>query len=136
MLDIKTALQEAKKIAIVGLSPDESKDSHQVGKYLQKIGYQIIPIYPKGENILGEKVYQELLEAIEDQKPDIVVVFRKAQACLQIALEVLKAKILPKVFWMQLGIWNPDARNILESKGIEVIENKCIKIEHQRILGE
>lgn len=135
MFDIKKDLKKAKKIAIVGLSPDTQKDSNEVARYLQQQGFKIIPIYPKEERILGEKVYRSIQEALENECVDILVIFRKSEICEQIATEVLASKNLPKVFWMQLGISNLAAKNILESSGIAVIEDKCIKIEHQN-LGE
>lgn len=135
MFDIKKDLKKAKKIAIVGLSPDAQKDSNEVARYLQQQGFKIIPIYPKEERILGEKVYRSIQEALEDECVDILVIFRKSEICEQIATEVLASKNLPKVFWMQLEISNLAAKNILESSGIAVIEDKCIKIEHQN-LGE
>lgn len=135
MFNIKEALEKAKKIAIVGLSLDIQKDSNQVARYLQKQGFKIIPIYPKEKKILGEKVYRSVECALENECVDILVIFRKSEICEQIAREVLASKNLPKVFWMQLGISNSLAKDILQSRGISVIENKCIKIEHQN-LGE
>lgn len=135
MFNIKEALKKAQKIAIVGLSPDIQKDSNEVARYLQKQGFKIIPIYPKEEKILGEKVYRSVECALANECVDILVIFRKSEICEQIAREVLASKNLPKVFWMQLGISNSLAKDILQSSGISVIENKCIKIEHQN-LGE
>lgn len=135
MFDIRENLRKAKKIAIVGLSPDRQKDSNEVARYLQQQGFKIIPIYPKEERILGEKVYRSIQEALENECVDILVIFRKSEICEQIATEVLASKNLPKVFWMQLGISNLAAKNILQSRKIAVIEDKCIKIEHQN-LGE
>lgn len=135
MFDIRENLRKAKKIAIVGLSPDRQKDSNEVARYLQQQGFKIIPIYPKEERILGEKVYRSIQEALENECVDILVIFRKSEICEQIATEVLASKNLPKVFWMQLGISNLAAKNILQSSKIAVIEDKCIKIEHQN-LGE
>lgn len=135
MFDIKKDLKKAKKIAIVGLSPNTQKDSNEVARYLQQQGCKIIPIYPKEEKILGEKVCRSVQEALGNECVDILVIFRKSEICEQIATEVLSSKNLPKVFWMQLGISNPVAKDILQSKGIAVIEDKCIKIEYQN-LGE
>lgn len=135
MFDIRENLRKAKKIAIVGLSPDAKKDSNEVARYLQQQGFKIIPIYPKEERILGEKVYRSVESALENECVDILVIFRKSEICEQIAKEVLASKNLPKVFWMQLGISNLVAKNILQSSKIAVIEDKCIKIEHQN-LGE
>lgn len=135
MFDIKKDLKKAKKIAIVGLSPSVQKDSNEVGRYLQQKGCKIIPIYPKEDKILGEKVYRSTQEALANECVDILVIFRKSEICEQIALEVLASKNLPQVFWMQLGISNARAKALLDSKGIAVVEDKCIKIEYQN-LGE
>ncbi|PAF46362.1 hypothetical protein BKH46_07790 [Helicobacter sp. 12S02634-8] len=135
MLDIKSILTQSKTIAIIGLSPDTTKDSHQVGKYLLQVGYSIVPIYPKEDEILDQKVYANLQEALWAKKPDIVVVFRRSEHCQAIAQEILQAKFLPQVFWMQLGITNQQAKDMLESQHIKVVQDKCIKIEHQRLIG-
>lgn len=135
MCNFTPILLQAQEILIVGLSPDESKDSNRVGRYLQNAGFKIIPVYPRSELILGQKVYQDIAQAFENHRPDILVVFRKSEAIPQIATEVLQLNFLPKIFWMQLGIASVHAKSMLESIGIMVIEDKCIKIEHQRIKG-
>ncbi len=117
-------------IAIVGLSPDSSKDSNMVARYLLAHHFCIIPIYPKQGEILGQRVYTSLREALDSCDVDMVVVFRKSEACVQIAQEVLESKHLPKVFWLQLGIENEQAKQMLESKGIQVVQNHCVKIEY------
>lgn len=135
MCNFAPILLQAQKILIVGLSPDESKDSNRVGRYLQNAGFKIIPVYPKSELILGKKVYRNIAEAFETHRPEILVVFRKSEAIPQIATEILQLNFLPKIFWMQLGIASTRAKSTLESIGIMVIEDKCIKIEHQKIKG-
>ena len=121
-----------KNIAIVGLSRSEEKDSYNVAEYLKNNGYSIIPVNPNADEILGEKCFSSLnkLETI----PDIVDVFRPSMDCLEIAKEAAELKNKhnkPIIFWMQLGIENKEARALLEREGIVVIENKCIKIEHE-----
>lgn len=133
---IKDILEKTKKIAIVGLSPNPSKDSYMVGKYLQSKGFEIIPIYPKEDLILNQKVYRDLQLALQENQPDIVVVFRKSEAIEDIAKELLNSGFLPKLFWMQLGISNIKAQEILENKGIVVVSDKCMEIEHKKIFGE
>lgn len=128
-------LLQAQRIVIIGLSPDKNKDSNLVGRYLQNKGFKITSVYPKGELILGQRVYQSVIEALETEQPDILVVFRKSEAISQIATEVLRSKFLPKLFWMQLGIANLQAKSMLEAKGMIVVEDKCIKIEHQKTIG-
>jgi predicted CoA-binding protein len=126
---IKKLLKTAKNIAIVGCSDDPNKPSYQVAKYLKEVGYKIFPVNPKYESILGEKCYPDL-KSIES-KIDIVDVFRKAEDILPIAKEAIGLDI--KCFWMQLGIKNEEAKKLLESRNILVVEDTCIKIFHSNI---
>lgn len=125
--EIKTILQSSKNIAIFGLSPNPEKDSHKVGKYLQEQGYKIFPIYPKEEKILGEKVYRSFTE-IEDSI-DIANIFRKPDAVGPIVDEILQGNGA-KTLWLQLGIINNEAARKARNAGMQVIQNKCTKIEH------
>ncbi|MDX1807970.1 MAG: CoA-binding protein [Sulfurospirillaceae bacterium] len=128
--EIKKIFDEVKSIAIIGLSPDESKASNMVAKYLQNAGYKIIPIYPKEDFILGEKVYRSLSEV--DVKVDMVDMFRKPSFADGLLEEVLKRDDV-KVFWLQLGIVNNEACEKAKTAGLKVVQNKCSKIEHQRL---
>ena len=131
---MQNVLSNSKKIAILGLSPDPQKPSNKVAKYLQEKGYSIIPIYPKGGEILGVQAYTSLQDAFQDQKDiDLVNVFSKSEALLEVAQEILNLPYLPKCVWVQLGLSNKDAKILLENAGITYFENACIKIEHQRI---
>ncbi len=127
---IRQILAAAKTVAIVGLSPDETKDSNRVARYLQQAGYEIIPIYPKEDKILGQKVYRALNEI--EQKIDIVDVFRKPAVALELAKEILERKDAP-VLWTQLGIVNNEAAELLKAAGRVMIQNKCTKLEHERL---
>tara|TARA_B100000965_G_C19102657_1_gene545541 strand:+ start:40 stop:444 length:405 start_codon:yes stop_codon:yes gene_type:complete len=128
---IKSILSNYKTIAIVGVSKDEKKDSTIVMKYMQKYGFKIIPVNPsaKGEKILGEEVYAKL----EDIKIpiDIVDVFRPSIDVPQIAEDAIKIKA--KVLWLQLGISSDEAKKNVEANNIEYVENKCTKIEYERV---
>ncbi|MFC3867631.1 CoA-binding protein [Helicobacter equorum] len=133
--DIASLLINAKSIAICGLSPDSQKDSFQVAQYLQDHNFDITPIYPKEDIILGEKVYQSLSEAVQDKKHfDIVVAFRNARACEELAEEILS---LPHgsvgVFWMQLGIHSDEVARRLGDSHIPNVQDKCIKIEYAKL---
>lgn len=127
--EIKKILRNAKTIAIVGVSPKLERDSHIVARYLQDAGYKIIPVRPAQKKILGKKVYANL-EQIREQV-DIVDVFRRSDQIEPHAKEAISLK--PKVFWMQLNIENQPAAKLLIQSGINVIMNKCIKIEHERL---
>ena len=132
-------LKRAKNIAILGLSPDDGKASNAVAKYLLAQGYNIIPIYPKippnGE-ILGKRAYVNLQEAFsQNSQIDILNIFRKSEALKQIAQEVIALENKPKCVWVQLGLSNVRAKEILTNAGIFYEENSCIKIERKRLLG-
>ncbi len=126
--EIKEIFDSVKTIAILGLSPDESKDSHKVAKYLQEQGYKIVPVYPKEETILGEKVYRSLLEIPFDV--DMVDIFRKPAALDSIADACIK-KGNVKVFWSQKGIVNNAAAQKAENAGMKVVQNFCSMVEHR-----
>ncbi|MDF1875451.1 CoA-binding protein [Sulfurimonas sp. SAG-AH-194-I05] len=123
MLEI---LDSVKTIAILGLSPDASKASNMVGKFLQNKGYKIVPVYPKEEMILGEKVYRSLLEI--PFAVDMVDIFRKPDAFDAIADACIKRGDV-KVFWGQLGLVNNDAAQKAKDAGMKVVQNHCPKIE-------
>ena len=127
--DIKDILENAKTIAILGLSPESEKESNNVARYLKDQGYSIIPVRPGQEEILGQKVYATLDDIKEHV--DIVDVFRNSKQMLPHAHEAIRMQ--PKVFWMQLGIENQEAASLLIKAGIDVVMNKCIKTEHGRL---
>ncbi len=130
--EIEMILKETKTIAIVGLSPNPQKDSHRVGKYLQMSGYKIIPIYPKEDYILGERVYRSLADIKEPV--DMINIFRKPEIVNQIVDEAItKGNI--KVIWTQLGIVNNEASAKAKEAGMKVVQNHCTKIEHQILKG-
>lgn len=127
--DIKDMLENAKTIAILGLSPKPERDSNRVARYLKDHGYKIIPVRPGQEEILGQSAFAALDDIKENV--DIVDVFRNPEQILLHAHEAIR--IQPKVFWMQLGIENQKAASLLAKAGIDVVMNKCIKIEHDRL---
>lgn len=127
--DIKELLENSRTIAILGLSPKPDRESNKVANYLKDNGYSIIPVRPGQKEILGQSVYATLDDIKKDV--DIVDVFRNPEQVLPHAHEAIK--IQPKVFWMQLGIENHEAASLLVKAGIDVVMNKCIKIEHDRL---
>ncbi|PLY13657.1 CoA-binding protein [Sulfurimonas xiamenensis] len=126
--EIKDIFDITKTIAVVGLSPDESKDSHKVAKYLQEQGFKIVPIYPKEETILGEKVYRSLLEI--PFKVDMVDIFRKPSVLDAVADACIERGDI-KVFWAQKGIVNNEAAAKAKAAGIKVVQNMCTMVEHK-----
>ena len=131
MSDIKEILSKYKSIAMIGVSNDPTKASTIVMKYMQKYGFKVYPVNPlaKGKKILGEEVFAKLTEI---NKPvDIVDVFRPSKEALDIARDTIN--IGAKVLWLQLGIRSMEAKKIVEDNQIEYIENRCTKMEYQKI---
>ena len=129
--EMKEIFESVKTIAILGLSPDESKASNMVAKYLQNAGYKIVPVYPKEEVILGEKVYRSLAEI--PFKIDMVDIFRKPAAFDAVADACIKRGDID-VFWGQLGLVNNDAAQKAKDAGMKVVQNYCTKLEHKALM--
>ena len=129
--EMKEIFESVKTIAILGLSPNESKASNMVAKYLQNAGYKIVPVYPKEEVILGEKVYRSLAEI--PFKIDMVDIFRKPAAFDAVA-DACIARGDVKVFWGQLGLVNNAAAQKAKDAGMKVVQNYCTKLEHKALM--
>jgi predicted CoA-binding protein len=130
---MKEILENVKTIAVLGLSPDESKDSNKVARYLQSRGYKIIPVYPKDdEDILGEKVYTSLADV--PHRVDMINIFRKPNALDAIA-DAAIARGDVKVFWSQKGIVNNAAAQKAADAGMQVVQNHCSMVEHYKLIG-
>lgn len=128
--EIIEIFNNTKTIAIAGLSPDESKASNMVAQYLQNAGFKIVPIYPKEETILGEKVYRSLRDV--PFKIDMVDIFRKPNAIATIVDEIIEIGNIDTV-WTQLGLVHNEAAKKAEDAGMKVVQNKCTKIEHRNM---
>jgi predicted CoA-binding protein len=128
---LRRLLRSARTIAVVGLSAQWHRPSYFVAKYLQEHGYRVIPVNPTYLEILGEKSYKRLADIPE--RIDVVDCFRKSSEIPAIADEAIA--IGAKVLWMQLGVENAEARRKAEAAGLEVVENRCMKIEHARFFG-
>lgn len=129
--DIDRILSESRTIAVVGLSPKPDRASYHVAQYLQGHGYRIIPVHPQADTILGEKVYARL-EDIPDPV-DIVDVFRRSDDTPPVAESAVR--IGAKTLWLQLGISNEVAASIAAAGGLRVVQDRCIKIEHEGRMG-
>jgi predicted CoA-binding protein len=128
---IREVLIRAHTIALLGLSPKPGRDSYQVAAYLKDHGYRIIPVRPAQTEILGEKAYPSLNDL--PGTVDIIDVFRSPEQIPPHAREALRLR--PLVFWMQAGIANPAAAGLLTAAGIDVVMDRCIKHEHERLFG-
>lgn len=127
--EIRAILDEVKTIAVVGLSPDPDKDSHHVAEYLQKVGYKVVPIYPKDITILGEQAYPSLADV--PFPIDMVDIFRKPEALDAIA-DAAIARGDVRVFWRKRHCEQRGCRES-EKAGMKVVQNKCTLVEHQTL---
>ena len=127
--DLGQILSSAKNIAVVGLSPDESKPSNEVAKFLIERGFNVFPVYPKFDEILGRKVYRNLTEI--DENIDVVVMFRKGEFASELVKDAVKKGV--KTLWLQLGITNDEAGAVTRENGINFVQDRCIKIELKRL---
>jgi len=130
--EMKKYFEATKTIAVIGCSPDATKASHHVAEYLRDAGYKMIPVYPKGETILGQKVFRSLTEI--DIPVDMVVIFRKPAALDAIA-DMVIARGDVKVYWTQLGLINNNAAKKVKDAGISVVQNYCAMVEHRAIFA-
>ena len=118
-----------KKVAVIGISRSESKAAHFVPKYLSENGFDIIPVNPNSNEILSKKCYKEITEVEGDI--DIVDVFRPSKDVLPFVRDAIKKN--PKVIWLQEGIHNEEAENLAREHGIDIVFNRCMLAEHQRL---
>lgn len=128
---IRRILAQTRTLAVVGLSAQWYRPSHFAAKYMQDHGYRVIPVNPKYREVLGEKCYPDL-RAIPEPV-DLVDCFRRAEDIPPVADDAIA--IGAKVLWMQLGIVNEEAAKRASDAGLDVVMNRCVKIEHARLLG-
>jgi len=122
----------ARTVAVVGLSADTSRASHQVAKYLQEQGYRIIPVNPAVDTVLGEKCFPDLTSV--PNPVDVVDVFRRSEYTPDIARQAVA--IGAKVLWLQMGIRNDAAARIAAEAGLTVVQDACMLQEHKRLVGK
>lgn len=126
--NLKALFAGMKNIAIVGLSPKENRPSNQVARYLQDVGYTIVPVNPGPEEILGQKCYPDLLSI--GGSIDVVDIFRRADQVVPVVRDAIT--IGAKVVWMQQGIVNDQAAKIAEEAGLMVFMDRCLKVDHMQ----
>jgi predicted CoA-binding protein len=133
---IRSILQNVKTTAVVGASPKKVRPSYFVVKYLLSKGYDVIPVNPgmAGREICGAMTYKSLADI--DRPVDMVDIFRNSKAAFSVVEEALKLSPLPKVIWMQLEVRNDEAAAMAQHAGINVVMNRCPKIEYARLCGE
>jgi predicted CoA-binding protein len=130
---IEEILKNSKTIAVIGLKYTTTQFAFKVPYYMQKHGYKIYGVNPmiSGKEVLGEKVVDKVTELKE--KIDIINIFRRPEYLVEHAKEILQMNPLPKYVWFQLGIYNDEAAKMLEEKGVKVVQNRCIMVEHANL---
>lgn len=131
--EIRALLGGVRRIAVVGLSPKAHRDSHRVSAYMQRVGYEIVPVYPREDSILGARVYRSVSEI--EGPVDLVNVFRRPEDLPETAADILKSPHpnAPPV-WFQLDCVNEDAIDALVRAGRTVVYDRCIMVEHRRLM--
>ena len=119
---------QAKRIAVVGMSDDPSRPSHGIGGYLAAHGYEVIPVNPTHEKVLGRKCYARLADV--PGKIDLVNVFRRGEFCDDVTREAIAAGAAG--VWLQSGIRNEEARALAEQAGIDFVQDRCLMVEHMQ----
>lgn len=134
--DLKRILARTACIAMVGLSSNTLRPSYFVGRYLSLKGYRVIGVNPRdaGTVLFGERVAGEMSEI--DAPVDMVDIFRRPDAVPQIVVDAIDTFPGLKTVWMQIGVEHAEAAAMAESRGLDVVQDRCPKIEHQRLFGE
>jgi len=128
--EIKSILS-LRRVVVVGMSRDPVKPAHYVPKFLLRHGYEIVPVNPTAEEILGLRVYKSILEV--PGEIDVVEVFRPSDQVSPVVKEAIKKK--PKAIWLQEGIYNEEAVKAAQDAGIKIVWNRCMMKEHNRLFG-
>jgi predicted CoA-binding protein len=130
-MSIKEILENYKTIAVIGLSSQTWRPSYSVSRYMQSVGYRIIPVNPRETEVLGEKAYPSLDEVPEPI--EIVDIFRRPEYVPEIVEAAIRLKA--RVIWMQLGVGNEAAAERARAAGLEVVMERCILVEHRELFG-
>jgi len=128
---VRELLASARRLAVVGLSPKPWRTSHQIGEALIELGYDVVPVYPRGDEILGQKVYRTIAEI--PGGVDLVDVFRRSAVLDEVAVDAVAAKA--PALWFQLGCLHEGAAERATTAGATVVMDRCILVEHRRLLG-
>ena len=133
---LRTILRRTKTVALVGISANPVRPSYFVGRYLTLKGMRVIGVNPglAGQSLFGETVYADLT-SIPDEV-DMVDIFRRSEAVGPIVYEALARWPQLQTIWMQIGVTNQAAADAAEARGVDVVQNRCPKIEYQRLFGE
>jgi uncharacterized protein len=118
----------ARRIAVVGVSPNPARPSHTVAAYLQRAGYEIVPVRPGVAEVLGARAFPDLISAAASGPLDVVDVFRRSELVAELVPQLLAVR--PKLAWLQLGIRDDRAAETLREAGIVVVQDHCLKVAH------
>jgi hypothetical protein len=129
---LREIMEKGRTVAVVGLSPKPERDSHRVAAYLQSRGYRIIPVHPKAEEILGEKVYLRLEDI--PVPVDIVYIFRRSEDALSFVPAAIQLR--PRAIWLPLGVTSAEVAEQAHAHGITPVMDRCMMIDHRQLLGE
>jgi len=131
--ELREILRDASTIAVVGIKDLEIEDAYRVPQYMQLHGYRVVPVNPKLDRVLGQRAFKSLREV--DEPVDLVNLFRASDHIPAHVDEILAMSPRPKAVWLQLGIQNGAAAARLREAGIAVVQDRCIMVEHRRLLG-
>jgi len=131
---LRDLLATSRTVAVVGLSPTETRPSHGVARYLREAGYRIVPVNPGHATVLGEKSYPTLTAAAADHAIDVVDVFRRSEFVGPIVDEAIGLLPRPRLIWLQMGVVDEAARARAQMAGIPCVMDRCLMIDH-RALG-
>ena len=132
-LEVKELLSKARTIAVLGAKDKPGQAVDSVGRYLIRAGYEVIPVHPARKNVWGLTTYPTLADI--PVPVDVVDVFRAPEYCADHARETLALSPLPSLFWMQLGIRNAEAAELLREKNVAVVDDACLMVVHARLFG-
>ena len=136
MPDLRTILEGAETIAVVGCSKRSGRTSHKIARYLQEHGYRVVPVNPNYDEVLGETCYPDLQHVPADVQVDVVNIFRRREHTADMVRDALEraaqTDTRPAV-WTQLGVSSEEAQSLAEDGGLPYVNNRCIMVEHGRL---
>jgi uncharacterized protein len=130
---LRSLLAEGQTIAVVGLSPQAGRPSHEVARYLQEAGFRIVPVNPNHASILGERSYPTLTQAAEAHPLDIIDIFRRSESAGAIVDEALGLRPRPKLIWLQVGVLDAAACARAHAANIPCVMDRCLMAAHRRL---
>ncbi len=133
--ELRDLLSRVRTVAVVGLSPKPFRDSHRIAAYLQRAGYRVVPVHPGGGTILGETAFPSLEAVPADRKVDLIDVFRRPEALPGLVAEAAACRAGTPL-WLQLGVVNAAAEAAALAAGSDVVADRCILVEHRRLIPE